>query len=394
MEEDYKKKYEEMVQRAKELHEAGNELTKRQMEIVCPVLAESEDEKIRKWLYNMVENLGYPADEAAEKELEEMQPLALAYLEKQKKSLHIEKTCKDNGDTFTDEDERIRKGMIRFLESEQAEGIFTHEARLSWISYLERQKEQKPTEYLSKQKVYDIMNKLTELSTSDLIPIESEEYVRIHEITSDVCSLLDYPIKPVEWNEYDKACISNIVLLLDGNGKYVPDGARQQCLEWFNEHKIAFQNRSVEWSKEDEKIRKEIRDLLVNACEADRRYPKLLAWLEPPRQEQNPEWSEFDKGALNDAICATDMLGNDESFNKDNPNLAKAFRIAKDWLETLPERFSLQPKQEWSEEDKVTLNNMIRVLDKYIEISGDTRREFSNWLKSLQKRFSYQKIIQ
>ena len=51
---------------------------------LIPELSESEDERIRKWIFNLVENLGSPADEDAEKELEEMQPLALAWLEKQK----------------------------------------------------------------------------------------------------------------------------------------------------------------------------------------------------------------------------------------------------------------------------------------------------------------------
>lgn len=35
---DYKKEYEAMVQRAREMHEGGNALTKQQMEIVCPNL--------------------------------------------------------------------------------------------------------------------------------------------------------------------------------------------------------------------------------------------------------------------------------------------------------------------------------------------------------------------
>lgn len=35
---DYEKAYNDMVQRAKELHDAGNALTKKQMEIVCPEL--------------------------------------------------------------------------------------------------------------------------------------------------------------------------------------------------------------------------------------------------------------------------------------------------------------------------------------------------------------------
>ena len=42
--------YDDALRRAKELHDAGNALTKAQMEIVFPELAESEDERIRKEL--------------------------------------------------------------------------------------------------------------------------------------------------------------------------------------------------------------------------------------------------------------------------------------------------------------------------------------------------------
>lgn len=51
---DYKQEYEAMVQRCKELHEAGNALTKQQMEIVCPQLVESEDERIRNLIYCLI----------------------------------------------------------------------------------------------------------------------------------------------------------------------------------------------------------------------------------------------------------------------------------------------------------------------------------------------------
>lgn len=71
--------YDEMVQRVKELHEAGNALTKKQMEIVLPELAESEDEKIRKWLVDYFAKIGKSwihRDFTCEQ--------IIAYLEKQK----------------------------------------------------------------------------------------------------------------------------------------------------------------------------------------------------------------------------------------------------------------------------------------------------------------------
>lgn len=95
---DYEKEYKEALERAKRLRESKYQTmnAKRVAEEIFPQLAGSEDERIRKWIYNMVENLGYPADEAAEKELEEMQPLALAYLEKQKEQKPAE--WSDNDD--------------------------------------------------------------------------------------------------------------------------------------------------------------------------------------------------------------------------------------------------------------------------------------------------------
>lgn len=71
--------------------------------------------------------------------------------------------------------------------------------------------EQKPVEYLSKEKVYDIMRNLTALSYSQRIPINSDEYEWIHKITEDVRSLLDYPVeqKPVQ-SDVEKEYIRTI----------------------------------------------------------------------------------------------------------------------------------------------------------------------------------------
>lgn len=52
---DYKKEYDDMVRRCKELHDAGNALTKMQMEIVCPQLAKLGEDRIRNELMKLCE---------------------------------------------------------------------------------------------------------------------------------------------------------------------------------------------------------------------------------------------------------------------------------------------------------------------------------------------------
>lgn len=117
---------------------------------------------------------------------------------------------------------------------------------------------------------------------------------------------------------------------------------------------------------------------------------KMFTWLQslPERFSLQPkqEWSEFDKDALNDAICAADMLGNDESFNKGNPNLAKAFRVAKDWLKSLHERFNLQPQQEWSGEDEKILDNAYCWLCEYAGSLMQKNHEKSSMLYEIANR--------
>lgn len=74
---DYKKAYEEMVQRARELHKGGNALTKQQMEIVCPELAESEDKRVNEEIRNFLIDM-------------ECKREWISYLEKQKEQPEVD----------------------------------------------------------------------------------------------------------------------------------------------------------------------------------------------------------------------------------------------------------------------------------------------------------------
>ena len=64
---------------------------------------------------------------------------AMSQQEKQKESLHIHETCKENADPFTDEDERIRKELVNFILY-KAGHLLDEETEHKFIAYLEKQK--------------------------------------------------------------------------------------------------------------------------------------------------------------------------------------------------------------------------------------------------------------
>jgi hypothetical protein len=115
-------------------------LAKRHEDTDCQ-LHKSKDERIRKALIDALKvsetigelkfRLPYPTREEC-----------IAYLEKQKESLHIQETCKENTDSFTSEDEKIRKEIIDFLETIPASELKRIPRPISeWFFWLKKQKE-------------------------------------------------------------------------------------------------------------------------------------------------------------------------------------------------------------------------------------------------------------
>ena len=101
-------KYEEAMERAKELHESGNALTKLQMEIVFPVLKESEDERIRKHIIKILDSLApchWDGNEKAK---------CIAYLEKQKEQ---KPTNLGKPKEWSEEDEKMLSACIEAVGS-------------------------------------------------------------------------------------------------------------------------------------------------------------------------------------------------------------------------------------------------------------------------------------
>ena len=153
-------KYEEALQRARELYETGNFLTRQQVGIIFPELRESEDERMRKraiailkyqrdyWSYDGPMEKCPPATPL--KDLVDAIDVALSYLEKQKEqkpaevdeykiikkhitegflSSEVNKRLKECGWYVTDEkpaewsevDEKTRKNLMSLLANMRAD---------------------------------------------------------------------------------------------------------------------------------------------------------------------------------------------------------------------------------------------------------------------------------
>lgn len=209
---------------------------------LCPELAESEDERMTRAINNM---LPFIPDEAYANNGVTKEDV-LNWLEKQKEK--IEKEYVFRPLAGTDIKIAAEQAIRRAMEGEHLVLAFNgmyipvneHDSVKSlvdeYVSYLEKQKEQKPAEYLDEDKVYAIMKKLTSLSFC--VPLGSDEEKRIHEITCDVRSLLDYPIeqKPVEWGEEDDK------MVLFWNMYY-----KHEVGDWSNKDVVEHLERFQEW---------------------------------------------------------------------------------------------------------------------------------------------------
>ena len=184
---DYEKEYNESFRRAKELHEAGNALTKNQMEIIFPELKESEDERIRKEIIDFLLNGIW--NNALIDKVRQTQKYAswISYLERQKERGPLSKDeeytlariieyLEDNDcpsewkdllhDVYTlpyqkdqqpaewsEEDEEMLKDIIRGIKATE-HIVFTHDAqgrtqmqaRVNWLKSLRPQSRWKPSE--------------------------------------------------------------------------------------------------------------------------------------------------------------------------------------------------------------------------------------------------------
>lgn len=93
---------------------------------------------------------------------------------------------------WSEEDKKMLLSIIKAFRI----GALSTIGQEQWLKLLpDRFNLQPSLEHLQKEKVYDIIAKLTNLSYSRLIPFNSEEYKKINEIISNVFDLLKYSVE-------------------------------------------------------------------------------------------------------------------------------------------------------------------------------------------------------
>lgn len=265
---------------------------------------ESEDERIRKALITLTKVPRKAIFEAQGITKEQ----ALAWLEKQKKQKDFQAKVKQRMEYLWDklpDANRVNKGNCT-PEEWKTLGAYM-ELEMNFDKDSEEQKEQKPAEFLSKEKVFAIMNKLTSLSFC--VPLGSDEEKKIHEITCDVSSLLDYPIeqKPAEWSEEDKFKLEDAITGIDvGIGFYETEGKHPNLLK-----------------------------AIIEAKE----------WLKSLRPQPKPEWSEEDEEMFDEALAGV-LLARNRMNDTGCIGLAERFEKAYKWLESFRPRPHWEPSEE------------------------------------------------
>ena len=403
-----------------------------------PELRESEDERIRKGLIKVVSDIagGWPFEEhgitkkkaiaylekqkepVVDKEgmyyylggkfiycgypvmEENLYDFAISQQEKQKESLHIPETCKENGDTFTDIKNRNIRGCIGMALADVSESRFKmYGVTLKeCLAYLERQKE---PHYTKRNALFD---KCVENCNPEIMQRVSDEVDEIlkeqkpawgENFEENIRILLH---DKLTWHSEDGS-ISSTVLIDDKTLKDICAGI------WFyvGKEALKYPNKELNvsgWSEEEKDKLNSIERLIVNANahsnyligdkEAIDLQHFIRSIVKPTTKPA--EWSEEDSDNLervdNYLWMLDDYVGDDCSMpqGKTDKIRGNIHGILSPWLKSLPERFNPQPKQEWSDEDKHRITDAIYFLESakihYADISEIEKT--INFLKSLR----------
>ena len=275
------------------------------------------------------------------------------------------------------EDERIRKELIDILEKSYEFGGFTLNNKKDldrYLAYLERQKEQtkpwaKNAFAIALRNCLVADSELTEEQADTFTNAYAEDLykVAVGELDLEVCKedLEDFKKKQkAEGNGTDGDIM-----------QYIEEGEKRGIKEVISFPEKYGLQKEQKSTAIPERIRPKfsVGDTVCRKGYADHTVIEIYLWKDPvyickndegleshisfseqdkwEKKEQKPVgWSEKDESILNN-IIAYKYLNVDDL----------------EWMKELPKRFGLQPKQEWDEEDETTIQAVIELLKTYFK---------------------------
>ena len=247
MEIDWKKKYNEALEKIKRYTIDDYGCTRLKPTDIFPELSESEDEKIKK---ELIEFIQWAEDRGVTRHdfHQAKRPLEwIAWLEKQKTINEKESFI------WTKHDEAVRKEAIACLEDWEGAiirvgGLVDYENILAWLKeeLPEKQKEQK-LEW-SKEDIERYLSCLQRLGTDN--PDQPET------INSKWFKEHCYPQSNKKWNEEDKNRLEEAIGMIEANGTWVrSDDGVKQVSDFLKALPERFNlQQKQEWSEEDERM--------------------------------------------------------------------------------------------------------------------------------------------
>ena len=343
MEQSYKEKYEQAIERLKQWdreHPCAGYVVSDRDKFIFPELAESEGEKVREELIKHLKEgaEGYePAGDSSDYQR------WLAWLEKQGQvkestiSQHGIETCKENNNSLTSEDEKVRKALLELVHDTIGDELWIDynvhkEEALDW---LERQGEH--ANFRNKIQVGDkvtrnengVLVNLTQLkrvakpsekqceqkleikTAEESLGIDSDTYNKI----VDECILGEQKTKENKgniggispnWSVEDMSKVQRICKYLNEAKKYYADITEvRECIEWLKSLKDRVQPKPMCKFGDTELTNEELCEGLIRGMVNEHnRVTKEVLRTEYEKgradaiAEMQKEWSDVDKDIL------------------------------------------------------------------------------------------------
>ena len=285
------------------------------------------------------------------------------------------------------EDEKVRKSLFEYFKNRKDDGDadetwygISYDEILAW---LEKQSDIIENNMLLPFKEYDnLMDSINKKKKEGyeagykqgLIDSKNDQHVQPKFKVGDTIrvknSLAEYVITDIYGGCYHGKGWSLDIISADRSGDY----------------ELVEQNHA--WSEEDEDYRQDVNAAVDNYFD-EGLAKELCGWLKSLKDRVQPqpkqEWSEEDEKGLGNALWAIQQARTIAKDENDMGNLWYAERF----LKSLKDRVLPQPTQEWSEEDKEMFNTALDMIEWYSGKNESKSRAVSDWFKSLKERYTW-----